>query len=613
VLRWNKADGKEIRPLARVEGGWIVGAMRTPRPLYALQDILPFPISGGTPGASSDGRGALRSLPTSSAATPFAGNSGTCHPGESSDVRARVYVVEGEKAADAGRRLGLVTTTSSGGAAAAHQTDWSPLAGRDVVIVPDNDDAGRKYAATVVAQLLRLRPLPKIRQLKLSGLPVGGDLHDLVAARPTVSGEEIVTMLEQLVARITPVHPIQPHEESAIMTSRSESISRSSDTNPRSAPAFAPHAVVTRLDECTSTRLEWLWPGRVPLGKLTLLIGDPGLGKSFVTLDAAARVSRGQPLPALAGEVSPAATGPGSIVLLSAEDDACDTILPRLVAAGADLARIEVLEGVRYQRADDGSTHETMFSLQNDLALLEERIQARDNCRLVVIDPITAYLGRSDSHRNSEMRALLAPLSELAARTGVAVLAVNHLNKMGQGPAIYRSMGSLAFAATARSVLAVMCDPNDAASRVLVSLKSNVSAEVQGMRFQMMTDAESTAGIEPGGERPMPTIRWSDTPLAMTAEEIISAAAQSAECGPALDEACEWLRSVLTTGPQAAVELKRIAKEDGIRERTLVRAKQRLGVLAARTGFGLHGLWEWRLPESKSGDGKQSDGQLPDA
>jgi putative DNA primase/helicase len=263
--------------------------------------------------------------------------------------------------------------------------------------------------------------------------------------------------------------------------------------------------------------------------------------------------------------------------------------------------------------ADDGSTHETMFSLQNDLALLEERIQARDNCRLVVIDPITAYLGRSDSHRNSEMRALLAPLSELAARTGVAVLAVNHLNKMGQGPAIYRSMGSLAFAATARSVLAVMCDPNDAASRVLVSLKSNVSAEVQGMRFQMMTDAESTAGIEPGGERPMPTIRWSDTPLAMTAEEIISAAAQSAECGPALDEACEWLRSVLTTGPQAAVELKRIAKEDGIRERTLVRAKQRLGVLAARTGFGLGGSWMWRLPESKSGDGKQSDRQLPDA
>jgi putative DNA primase/helicase len=466
----------------------------------------------------------------------------------------------------------------------------------------DNDDAGRKYASAVIAELVRLRPLPNIRKLHLPDLAAGGDLDDYVTAHANESPDEIVAALAD---QLAPVTPAQLDKEPTKMPA-----------NPAAAggsESIAPQAVFTRLAECTPTCVTWLWPGRVPLGKLTLLIGDPGLGKSFVTLDVAARVSRGLSMPALDGEAPLAATAPGSVLLLSAEDDALDTIYPRLAAAGADLTRIDVLKAIRVQRAGDGGQFDAMFSLQSDLAVLEEAIAERDNCRLVVIDPITAYLGRSDSHRNSEMRALLAPLSELAARTGVAVLAVNHLNKMGQGPAIYRSMGSLAFAATARSVLAVMCDPNDAASRVLVSLKSNVSAEVQGMRFQMMTDAESTAGIEPGGERPMPTIRWSDTPLAMTAEEIISAAAQSAECGPALDEACEWLRSVLTTGPQAAVELKRIAKEDGIRERTLVRAKQRLGVLAARTGFGLHGLWEWRLPESKSGDGKQSDGQLPDA
>lgn len=564
VLRWNTPAGKEIRPLARVEfnaatgaGGWVIGAMPTPRPLYALRDIVPMP------GTASD-----------------------------AERTGRVYVVEGEKAADAGRRIGLVATTSSGGAAAAHLTDWSPLAGRDVVVLPDNDEPGRQYAATVVAQLLRLRPVPTIRQWKLTGLAVGGDLDDYIAARPAVSADEMANELEQLIDRITPVTPAQPHQELATMTTRS--------TTPASnSSSFAPQAMVTRLDECTSTRLEWLWPGRVPLGKLTPLIGDPGLGKSFVTLDVAARVSRGEQLPALSGELPIRTTPPGSVVLLSAEDDARDTILPRLMAAGADLARIEVLDGVRYRRADDGSIHEAMFSLQSDLALLAERIQVRDNCRLVVIDPITAYLGRSDSHRNSEMRALLAPLSELAARTGVAVLAVNHLNKMGQGPAIYRSMGSLAFAATARSVLAVMSDPHDAKSRVLLSLKSNVSAAVAGVRFRMQSDAADSDGVAPDELR-APTIDWSDKPVQMTAEEIIAAAAQSAECGPAQEEACEWLRSMLAGGEQPATELKRIAKEDGIRERTLLRAKARLAIVAHRTGFGPGGAWTWKLPDNGS-------------
>ena len=457
VLRWDTTQGKAIRPLARVEGGWILGAMPTPRPLYALQDILPMP------GTTND-----------------------------EERNRRVYVVEGEKAADAGRRLGLVCTTSSGGAAAAHQTDWSPLAGRDVVVLPDNDEPGRKYAAAVIAQLLQLRPLPTIRQLRLTGLAEGGDLDDFVAARPTVSTDEIVAALETLADQIAGTRHHAGHTGPTFGGTHDHV--RQLPTPPARAESFAPQAVFTQLAECTPTRLRWLWAGRVPLGKLTLLIGDPGLGKSFITLDIAARVSRGQALPALAGETPPTAADPGSVVLLSAEDDALDTILPRLSAAGADLARIDVLKAVRQRHAGDGSHYESMFSLQHDVALLEQEIAKRDNCRLVVIDPITAYLGRSDSHRNSEMRALLAPLSELAARTGVAVLAVNHLNKMGQGPAIYRSMGSLAFAATARSVLAVMCDPNDAASRVLVSLKSNVSAAVPGMRFQMVPNAESNNG-----------------------------------------------------------------------------------------------------------------------
>ena len=225
--------------------------------------------------------------------------------------------------------------------------------------------------------------------------------------------------------------------------------------------------VVTRLDDCHSSPIQWLWNGRVPAGKLTLLVGDPGLGKSFVTLDIAARVSRGRPLPHLSDEHRRPSTTPGSVVLLSAEDDVSDTIRPRLVATRPISRGLRRLEAVRSPDPERGQPRDMTFSLANDLGVLEQLISSLDRCRLVVIDPITAYLGAGDSHNNAEMRSLLAPLSDLASRTGVAVLAINHLNKAGQGPAIYRSMGSLAFAATARSVLAVLRDPHDQGACVL--------------------------------------------------------------------------------------------------------------------------------------------------
>jgi hypothetical protein len=235
------------------------------------------------------------------------------------------------------------------------------------------------------------------------------------------------------------------------------------------------------------------------------------------------------------------------------------------------------------------------FSLANDPGVLEQLIASLDQCRLVVIDPITAYLGAGDSHNNAEMRSLLAPLSELAARTGVAVLAVNHLNKTAQGPAIYRSMGSLAFAATARSVLAVLRDPHDHGACVLVSLKSNLGVPVDGIRYRI---ANVSSVDENGIGILSPAVKWDDVPVRMTADELLAGAAQAAASGPAIAEAAEWLSSVLREGPQPAVDLKQRAKTDGIHERTLLRAKQRLGIIARREGFGRAGQWIWQLPKA---------------
>jgi hypothetical protein len=577
TLRWNLAGGeKDIRPLARTTGGWIIGAMPSPRPLYRLGDVL-----------------------------------------NGANVLKRVYVVEGEKAADAGHAIGLITTTSAGGAAAAHLSDWSTLAGRDIVLLPDNDDAGRKYAAAVIAQLIRLTPLPTIRQVRLPDLREGEDLHDFIGIRDDQTTPEIVALIESLcdgtakvgsAEQVSGVRCRVSEGPDTCPTSSSDTRHQTPDTppaieenlvhtNPLITPAdpLDPTPVITRLADCQSSPIQWLWPGRVPAGKLTLLAGDPGLGKSFITLDIAARISRGEPLPRLAGEDASATRSmPGSVVLLSAEDDVRDTIRPRLVAAQGDLSRIVALEAVKCTDANTGRSREESFSLTSDLAILERVIASLDNCRLVVIDPITAYLGAADSHKNAEMRSLLAPLSDLAMRTGVAVLVINHLNKTNHGPAIYRSMGSLAFAASARSVMAAVADPYAPGACVLVLLKSNLSLPVDGMRYRIAPRHEAD---ETGAGTMVPTVAWEDNPVCLSADELLAAAAQMAASGPAIAEAADWLVSALAGGPQPAVELKQRAKNDGVHERTLLRAKQRLGVVACREGFGPAGRWTWQLPK----------------
>jgi putative DNA primase/helicase len=158
--------------------------------------------------------------------------------------------------------------------------------------------------------------------------------------------------------------------------------------------------------------VNWLWPGRVALGKHTCLAGEPGGGKSQLTIDLAARVSMGAPLPCGEG-IAPQ----GGVIILSAEDSDSDTIVPRLHAAGADLGRVNIVKAVE---TDEGGRRG--FSLQADLDALERMIVKLGHVRLVVIDPISSYLGRGiDSHRNSDVRGVLEPLNEMAERLGVAV------------------------------------------------------------------------------------------------------------------------------------------------------------------------------------------------
>jgi len=233
---------------------------------------------------------------------------------------------------------------------------------------------------------------------------------------------------------------------------------------PTSKPADAkpekPLAITRRLTNVEREQLTWLWPGRIPLGKLTLLAGDPGLGKSFVTLDIAARVSSGSPWP----DMPLFPQSPSGVVLFNAEDDLGDTIAPRLDKAGADDTNILIVEGVSFMG------QRRHFSLEQDLQRLVEVIEQNPGTRLVIIDPISAYTGKVDSHNNSEVRGLLAPLAEIASRFDLSIVAVTHLSESGGAKAVYRAMGSLAFAAASRAVWAIVKDQDDPQRRLFSSL-----------------------------------------------------------------------------------------------------------------------------------------------
>jgi len=227
---------------------------------------------------------------------------------------------------------------------------------------------------------------------------------------------------------------------------------------------------------------------------------------------------------------------------------------------------------------------------------VERAIEKTPDCRLVIIDPNTAYLGRVDSHNNAEIRGMLAPIAKLAAQLRVAVVAVTHLRK-GSGPAIYRSMGSLAFAAAARGVWAVAKDQENPRRRLFLPVKNNIATDVTGLSFD----------IRPHGSGGALVVAWDRKPVEITADDALDP--DSDESG-SLAEAMEWLESELSGASRPAKDTKAKAKKDGIAERTLMRAKKRLLVKAEHVGFGEGSRWMWTLPDT--GNPKDAKPSRPD-
>jgi len=346
---------------------------------------------------------------------------------------------------------------------------------------------------------------------------------------------------------------------------------------------------ILRLADVEPERVEWLWKDRIPLGKVSILDGDPGLGKSTLTLDLAARITMGRPMPDMPHMASMTA---GGVVLLSAEDGLADTLRPRLAAAGADLARVH---------AFDSLPETGLPTIPEGLDRIEAAISGT-GALLVVIDPLMALLcGQVNAHRDQDVRRALAPLAALADRTGAAVLVVRHLNKAPGSNALYRGGGSIGIAGAARSVLLVARDPEDEERRVLAPVKSNLGPLAPSLGFRLRPDPSTGAvAIEWVGRRDVSATALLAVPL--EGDERSSA-----------EEARDFLRDLLTRGPCTAKEANRAAREAGISENRLERARQSLRIRPRRQGFGPGAQYLWELPSDHAPHHVAHAPQSPDS
>jgi AAA domain/DnaB-like helicase N terminal domain len=312
--------------------------------------------------------------------------------------------------------------------------------------------------------------------------------------------------------------------------------------------------------------VQWLWPGRIPLSMLTLLVGDPGLGKSLLTVDLAAKVSR-------AG---------ADVLLLSAEDHKAATIRPRLEATEAVLERVHHVE-VRRDGLEDG------IALPEDGPELH-RIAEDCKAKLVIVDPLMAHLPESvNSWRDQSVRRALAPLHRLAQDLQCAVVVVAHLNKAKGGDALHRTGGSIGIPAAVRSALLLARDPEDpeperGCQRVLAHVKSNISTQAETLACEI-----EAVLLDDQSEAPKLKIVGTST---VSAADLLDA--PSEEVRTERDEAIEFLAAELAEGPKPTNEIKRAARDTNISDRTLARAKADLAVESTKDG--LNGGWRWRLP-----------------
>jgi len=348
-------------------------------------------------------------------------------------------------------------------------------------------------------------------------------------------------------------------------------------TNAPQLAESAPRAHQRRFADLANRPVAWLWRGWMPLGKLTLLDGDPGLGKSTLLLDLAARTSQKGLMPDGSQGVR------GHIVILSAEDGAEDTIRPRLEAAGAALERIHALAHV-----SEGGM-ERCLEIPRDLALVERQL-AEVDARLLIIDPLAAFLCGRDANKDQAIRRVLYQLSGIAERRRCAVVCMRHLNKSSGGKALYRGNMSIGVIGHARAGLLVAPDPDDVSARILAVTKCNLTTPPASLRFRLVAAAGDTCHVDWLG----PSTYGADQILQPSSGTGDRETREEATTKVALG--ATLLSELLGRGPLEIRKLKKECAAAGLSNRTVERAARRLALRLRHAFVDGQNVYTWELP-----------------
>lgn len=353
-------------------------------------------------------------------------------------------------------------------------------------------------------------------------------------------------------------------------------------------------SISRRVSDVVAEPVNWFWKDRFALGKLATLAGPPGASKTTLALALAAAATNGGKLPD--GQRAPL----GSVVFIGCEDGVADTIRPRLEAAGADLTKVRVLDWAIAENKK-GQPAQRHFDVGEHGAALEELCDYLGDVVLIVIDPITAHCGKTDTHVAGEVRVALTPLQTTAERIGACVLMITHLNKGGgtDNSAMSRVTGSGAFVAVSRSAWLVGLDPGDPDRRrtILAPIKNNLSACKTAIAYTV-EPCELAGGIRTS------RLKFEPAPVQITADQLVQhVTAGSADRKTQFEGACTFLCEELKSGRVSSKDLDRAAKDAGIAIATLKRAKSKLGVIAKKTAHG----WAVELPEPQRRQEAQGD------
>lgn len=314
------------------------------------------------------------------------------------------------------------------------------------------------------------------------------------------------------------------------------------------------------LDEIKSRKIEWLWEPRIPYNKMTIMEGDPEVGKSYLCMHLAALVTTGGRLP------DGSKVDQGRVLYISSEDDAADTIRPRMEQMGADLKNVRVLDGF------------LVLTEQGQDRLREEMDEFPPD--LVVIDTLYSFLSdKVDLGKPTSIRASLHQLDRLFKEFGPAVVVIRHWTKGGKGKAIYRGVGSIDVIGVVRTGLVAAKHPENENLRILAQVKNNIGPKAESLTYEMVPQKNG-----------MPIIKWHGK-AAFSADDLEKQGGSGNESE--YDRAVAFLKEVLSSGPMFSPELFAKAREAGISRPTLNRAKKEASVVSKKMGK----VWEWRLSE----------------